>query len=185
MNSKGLFSFVLVFAFCFFLLAFLSFNAFSQSKLSDSFNTALMLEKSNFERSIIEQNTDFLIERTIELQALKKQVSSGQILAAINSSLTAYFQKINSSGSFSFFTAEFPFQKYSQILEIPAIPFHSFTDEFKVNAVKLEKNLYLVDAGYAGGLFGNRLVFALSNSKAEKQFFLIPFKYNIRKLVVS
>jgi len=183
MNSKAFYSFVLVLAFAFFLFSFLSNSAVLQKKLDDSLRISLALEKSSLERSMLEQNSDFLIEKTIESMALKKQLTSLEINLAVNSALLDYFQSLR---DFSFFEAEFPFlNNYSKLSTVAAVPLIALSDEFKVNVVKLGGHLFLVDVSYAGGFSGKKLVFAVFNSPDISQFFLIPFGYSVRKLVVS
>ena len=183
MNSKAFFTFILVIAFAFFLLFFLSASLAMQKNSGNALRLSLMLEKSSLERFVLEQNTDFLIEKTIESQALKKQLTSEQVKLAINSSLSNYFQ---SNDGFSFFETEFPFlNNYSKLSTANAVPLLALSDEFKVNVVRLEKHLFLVEASYAGSISGKKLVFGAFNSADINQFFLIPFGYSVRKLVVS
>ena len=183
MNSKAFFSFILVLAFIFFLLSFLSSSSYLQKKLDGSLRLSLELDKSSFERSMIEQNTDFLIEKTIENMVLKKKVTSLEIHSAVNSILLDYFQSVR---AFSFFEADFPFlNDYAKLSTAGAVPLIALSDEFKVNVVKLGERLFLVDLSYAGGSSGKMLVFAVFNSPDINQFFLFPFSYSVRKLVVS
>ena len=185
MNSRAFFSSLLSIAFAFFLLSFLAFSTASLLSLNTVLNASLELEKASMQRSIAEQNTDFLISRTIELQALEKQLSSHKLSAAIHSNLASYFARLESLEGFSFFQTEYYFPDYSRLSQSQAIPFFSFSDEFKVNVVRLGKHLSLVTASYSGGRSGKSLVFAKISPRTQELFFLVPFGYTVKKLVVS
>lgn len=186
MNANAFFSSILVFSFSFFLLSFLSSNTGLQNKLNSSIQSCLELEKSSFERSILEQETDIIVEKIIERQALARQLSSLEVSSAVNHSLTEYFKHSAARNNFLFFEKEFEFgNNYSKLSENPAIPFFALTDEFKANVVRLQEHLFLVEVSYAGGASGKKLVFALTGYGSQKQFFLVPFNYSVKKLVVS
>jgi len=184
MNSKAFFSSIFLVAFCAFLLRLSSLSAFGASALDSSLNSAIALELSSLERFSLEQNTDFLIGQTIEQQALKKQLSPVQIIQAVNSNLSAHYSSLSSRGTV-FRKTEFEFKDYLLLSGGNSIPFSHFNGEFSANSVRLSKGLYLVEVSYSGGLSGKTLAFSGLGPELQENYFLIPFNYTIRRLVVS
>ena len=182
MNSNAFFSFVLVFAFGFFLLSFNSQQLKTQSTLDSALNSALSLEISSFKRAVAENSTDFLVEKTIENKVFLHQDSSKEIVSAVNSALSEYYLSLKPEG-FSFLQKEYYFPNYSMLSEENSLPFFAFTNEFKANVVKY-RHLTLVEVFYTGGSFGKTLVFARI-FPTDSAYFLLPFNYAVRKLVVS
>ncbi len=92
MNSKGIFSFIIVIGFSALLLELISANSENNAKFRETKNSLIEAEKLNTQRTIIEENIDYLIKQKLEEQ-LKKTNSGKTIKAEINKTLLQYFQE--------------------------------------------------------------------------------------------
>lgn len=183
-NSKAFFSCILLVAFCAFTLRLSEASFFSASVLEPSLNSAIALELACLERFSLESNTDFVVKKTIEQQALKKQLSSEQVVNAVNANLSEYYHSLSSSG-LEFRSKDFELWDYLLFSDSNSSEFQGFAQEFKANSVKLSQGLYLVEVSYTGGFFGKRIVFARLSPSLQEGYFLIPFGYSTKMLVVS
>ncbi|MEW6294804.1 MAG: hypothetical protein AB1467_00730 [Candidatus Diapherotrites archaeon] len=169
LNSKGLFSFLLVIAFAFTYFALIEGQQEFEEKLWETKTGLLAAEKASFLRALLEENTDFLIEKTIKDEVKKKNINPLLLKEKINLNLSSFYSEIeeNYSGN--------PEIKFNYV---------SLNEKSNVLVVGMGKGVFLVDYGFHGGVLKDSMPSAQISFPEFESFFQIPVDYS-KKVIVG
>lgn len=161
-----------------------SFNSYS-GKVSNSVLYSMEVEKANYVRTEVEQNSDFLIEKTIE----RSNSSEGfSVKKEVENALYGYFSSVQSfydSPRVEFFFANSNPKNRNLLAFTNGKKFSkNFEDRFKT-IVFSEKDFKVVEVKYSGGIFKDKQLYALISSSYQKTIFLFPVGYSVKKVVVE
>lgn len=185
MNSKGFFSLLLLFAFVILLARVQEDINFQKQEILKAKAVMLQAEKANYLKTELEQNTDFIIEKTIERELKNGKSNPAELQARIVASLELFFKQMENEREGLTFYHSSSFLGFKKIGKGKKEKFSGFGDWFKTIIVNVKENAFLVEFEFTGGILKDNLVFAMLESKNQKQAFAIPTGYKIVKLVVK
>lgn len=191
MFFRGFISFILIVAF---LIAFIGVQnqaIESRKNLNNSIILAIEMEQNNKVRTILEENTDFIIDETLREQILSDNLEPELAKIAVSKKLTGFFEKIenefNEGQKILFFSAMLSPSQYSAVslAEKKKLIEADLLENSQVLIIPIGEHSVLTEYSFTGGLMKNTIVGAEISSKNSKQFFLIPIDYTSRVLVVK
>jgi len=170
LNSKGLFSFLLVAVFAFIYFALIEGQQEFAEKLDETKTELLAAEKANFYRTLLEENTDFLIEKTIRDEVSKKNINPVLLKEKINGNLNSFYAEIeeNYSGT--------PKIKFNSV---------SLNEKSNVLVVGMGEGVFLVDYSFHGGVLKDSVLSAQISFPKFESFFQIPIDYSKKVIAVQ
>ena len=189
LNQHAVLSFVLVLLFLAGCMILLGAVNSKHAKTEEAQAYAIEMEKANFFRMLLEENTDAVIENTIFEEINKKNSEPNSIRGRIAEELYEFFKEIEEkygeNPKISFFEANYFSKKYSSIHSVPKEPLKKKTlsECFKVIVFEEKKNVHFVEAYYTGCLGKDRIVFAVVEFPYSGISYVIPLDYS--KKVVS
>jgi hypothetical protein len=162
MNKKGLFCFLIVLCFASIETAQQQEALIEKKSFEETKALCLEIESLDLKRTMLEENTDFLIKQTLEEQVRNGNTDNEQIKQAVNEKIILFLEK--ASGN-----------KLEQ---------ESLDDNSKVLVINYE-NFYLAEYSYTGGILkNNKFSLKLGTENAEKEF-EIPIGYFLRTTVLK
>jgi len=180
---RGIYSFVLVFAFTASLLLVIFTAGIAREKLSESELAAARIEKISFQRFQLEENTDAIIEESIQFGILAGQRDGEALNKFISLNLELFY---SGKEKIEFFevnirdlTAHFtPIKK-------ELTPLKSLEQNCKTIVLNIKEHVFLVQFEFTGGLMKDKAVLGrIKEGNAEQYFLLLP-GYSIEKVIVA
>lgn len=191
MFFRGFISFILIVAF---LIAFIGVQTLaieSGENLGNSAILAIELEQNNKTRTILEENTDFIIEETLRGQIISDNLEPELVKFAVSKKLAGFFEKIesefNEGQKISFFSAMLSPSQYNAVslAEKKKLIEKDLLENSQVLIIPLGEHSVFAEYSFTGGLMKNNIAGAEISSGNSKQFFLIPIGYTSRIVVVK
>ena len=185
---RGIYSFVLVFVFIACLLFLIHGAGIVRGKLAEGSGIAMEIERTSFIRFMLEENTDAVIEETIEMEVKLGNREPGALNRKIAENLLAYFRGMEGEqqgAKVEFFEVNIVslskhFTPTGKLGELKGIEEYCST-----SVTSTGKNVFLVDFRFTGGLMKNTAVLGrISSGKAEQYFLLLP-GYSAERVVVA
>jgi hypothetical protein len=191
LNSKGLLNFLLVLLFVSLLFSFFSLDGFSQKKLGKNLQLLLEAEQASFFRTLLEENTDTLVEETIKFEVLKGNTAPRKLKKKIVQNLLTFFSKtekeFKENPEIVFFTARISSENYEEFSKTELTEKDIgllLKKNSKVNVIKL-KNAYLVEFVFTGGKNKKEVITARISFENMNSYFFIPAGFSKKVLVVG
>ena len=181
---RGFFSFLLVLGFLSVLLVLQGYSAMLYQASSLSLQVMLELEHASFQRTLLEQGTDFMVERGIQLESVKQNFNPELVNHAILSRLFAYYasQSESSPGSLVRFGEARGVLDYASLQSVHVQPFQSVHESFKTLVVPLGE-AYAVTFSNTGGLLNDTILVGFLETEYQESFFAIPVDFSMTVVV--
>ncbi len=183
---RGIYSFVLVFAFIFFGALLAGTGAEIGKSMSAGLETALEAERASFARFQLEENTDFVVRQIIESEILAGNTSGGLVNKRIAEGLERlYFEsgEKNSGIEIKFFESRVTSSGF-----IPGEmkkPLKGIEKYCKTVIVRVKENVFLARFEFTGGLMKNTAITGQISAGKARQFFRLLPGYSIEEVVVA
>ncbi|MDO8537368.1 MAG: hypothetical protein Q7S21_00625 [archaeon] len=191
MHSKALFSFVFIALFVLMQLELQTINAEKTKKLSNSVNQSIEAEKLNLIQSLIEENSDKIIEEKLQEALLLQQSDNEIIKLEANSELFAFFSELekqySSNPKIEFFFTEINSNNYETLFESlgEKLSLQKLNESSKVNVLNAYGKSIAAEYHFTGGMQKNKTIVGIISSENAKQLFVIPRDYTISKSVAG
>jgi hypothetical protein len=174
MNSNGLFCFFLVMLFT---SSFILLRAGGEREKN---TLAFEIEKTSFERAMLEQNTDFLIRKSIENEIAFGLLNPLEIKKNVCKKLFDFFKE--NEGENQGIKKSFYFQDKSRLIKN-----RLSLEELEMNSIAVvvaKKKIVFAEFYYTGGLLKNNFLTADIESQGIIQKFMVPPEYSVRTVGV-
>lgn len=169
MASRGLFCFVVVLLFIPLHLVMLSANSSIEAGMQDAGNALLEMERLNYIRTEIEENTDLLILQTLEAQVMAGKSKPDAVKEAVDEKLLWFFNEAEKNYSR---------ENVKFLVSGREIGIEGLGENTKVLVIK-EGNLVYAEFSYTGGMLKDNKLYAVIKGKRSRQVFEIPIGYTI------
>jgi len=191
LNSRGLFCFTLVLAFSagYFSLANSSEETFAELQKGKSL--AFEAEKSSLLKHSVEANLDFLIAKAIEEETKKGNLDAEKLNEKIAGKIFNYFNELEKQQGFEkieFFEGNYSKNNYEKILKgkrNKKLGLVFLLENSRVLVLNLEEKVYLVEFSFTGGIFKNKVGYAVISTPNTRDYFLLPVNYSHKTMVVK
>jgi len=180
---RGIYSFVLVFAFTASLLLVISTTGIAREKLSEGELVAARIEKISFQRFQLEENTDAIIEESIQTGILTGNRDGETLNIFISSSIEKFYSKQKEIEFFEVNTRDLTTHFTPRKKELT--PLVSLEQNCKTIVLNIKEQVYLVQFEFTGGLMRDKAVLGRIREGNAEQYFLILPGYSIEKVVVT
>jgi len=176
MNGNGFLCFLFVLLFASMQLGMQKGHA-GLGELNESMALAFEAEKANFLRTVLEENTDFIVASVLEKEALGCRAEPGEIKESVNAALLEFFENAE--------------EVHAGMLEFRAGNGEKLGIGFMQGnssvVVKRIKGICSISYSFHGGLMRNNRVEAEIGGKMFSQGFAIPAGYShiVRGVVVG
>ena len=191
MHSKALFSFVFIGLLVLMQLELQEINANKNKKIQETINQSIEAEKLNLMQTMIEENTDHIIEQKLEEALLLQQSNNEIINLETDTELFAFFssleEKFKEKPKIEFFFTKLNSNNYEKLLEIKGekLSLQKLKELSKVNVLNAYGKTIAAEYHFTGGIQKNQIVFAKISTNNAKQLFVIPINYTISKSVAG
>ncbi len=163
-NERGFLCFLIVLAFSSLWLS-LSRQDRALEELSDAMAIAIEAEKVNFVRSLLEENSDFIVRKVLEEEAASCKEPPNEIKEKINGVLLQYFEEVEKlPGEISI--------RFSQGKDV------GFMNRNSSLIVKNLKGICTIKYSFHGGIMRNEFIMADISGKRFSQEFVLPAGYS-------
>jgi type II secretory pathway pseudopilin PulG len=158
----------------------------SQNAFFDSFQGMIEAEQNNFVRSMLEESTDTVIEKTLEEALLSGETDPETINRQIAWNLAVFFRETESQNSnIEFYWVETTPESYNRIPLLETNSLDAATIEsFSKTIVIRNGSIAIGETVFVGGKNQNRAIVAHIHSPNHSDFFLLPIGYQARTEVV-
>lgn len=187
---KGIYSFVLVFIFSVCLLFLIHVSGAVREKLAEGSRIAMEIERASFLRFQLEENTDSIIEETIEREILAGNRNGKTLNEKISETLEAYFESIEHEtglgAKIEFFevnTGNLSKQFTPTTDKLKKIK--KLKEYCKTIVVNAGESVYIVHFYFTGGLLKNKAILGRIRTEKTEQYFLLLPGYSIGRTVVA
>ncbi len=187
---RGIYSFVLVFVFMASALMIAGAQGRIEKSLSEGTLTAMEIENASFARFELEENTDAIIEETIDSE-VKAGNHNGFILnKKIAGELQKYYDSIKEDPALgaraSFFEVKTSgLSKNFTPKTKPLKSLKSIEKNCKTIVVNLKEHVFLVRFEFTGGILRDKAILGRIKTRNSEQYFLLLPSYSIERLVVA
>lgn len=191
MHSKAMFSFVFIGLLVLMQLELHEINANKNKKIQESVNESIEAQKLNLLQTMIETNSDHIIEQKLQESLLLQQSNNEIIKIETNAELFAFFflleEKFKENPKIEFFYSELNSNNYEKLLEEQGekLSLQKLNELSKVNVLNAYGKTIAAEYHFTGGMQKNKTIFAVISSKTAKQLFVIPRDYTISKSVAA
>lgn len=173
MNSKAFFGFLIAISFTVIIIHAHLGQLERSHSLKQTKNLLLQAEKANFQRTIIEENTDYFIKQNLT-ELLSKTSNMEEIKQEMDKRLLGYFKKTEEIYGISFATE----QKQPVSLQ-------HLQETTKALVLDSEAGIAEAEYSFTGGENKNKKITAkITEGKAEQEF-MLPAGYTIKTTVVK
>ncbi len=162
----------------------------SQNRSQNAFSEALQGmtegEQNNFVRSMLEENTDTVIEKTLEQELLLGETDPAIVNRAVAEKLFRFFQETETANqNIHFYWVETTPESYDRILllETHSLGIEEIESMSKTIIIRKE-GLAIGETVFAGGENQNRAMVAHIRSPNHADFFLVPIRHSTTVEVV-
>lgn len=158
----------------------------SQNAFAEALQGMIEGEQNNFLRSMLEENTDNVIEKTLETELLLGETNPETVNRAIAENLFSFFQETeNANPNIRFYWVETTPESYDRILllETHALSAEEIASMSKTIVIRKE-SLAIGETVFAGGEQENKAIVAHIHSPNHADFFLVPLGHFTRVEVV-
>lgn len=189
MKSYGLFSFVIVLLFIQANFIILGMNTAQLKEYGEARGYLLQMENANFVRAVIEENFDYLIYRTMEMEIERRNSSPVLIKETLFNNIQKFFSEIGRKHnqaprievSLSQFNYGIP-KKMEMLKGLDSLGMSELKNNFNVLVVNVEEKIFLVEFNYTGGFLKNKILYAIISYPGYEQLFLVPVDYSSKLL---
>ena len=181
MKNLGILSFTLILLFLPTYFSAIEIHSMHLQKIQESQIIAIELEKAALQRKELEENTDFLIQITLQECLQKRELNPNKIKQEIIQELKQFFEKQEkihpSNPKIEFFEGKILEKNYYSIKKTSkALAFEKIISVFSVD---LGFGKSIVTAIFHGGIEKNKVVFAEIIFPYTKTLFVLPIEYTI------
>ena len=187
---RGVYSFVLVFAFIVCLLVLLQSSAAVRSELADGTITAMEIERASFLRFQLEENVDAIIEQTLDIEGLAGNLDDFTLNELICTKLQTYFLLAGAEkglgGEIGFFLVDThaldkQFTPSPGKLEpVFALKGYTKTVTYRVKGKTVKADFY-----FTGGVMKNKAIIARIRVGKTEQYMLVLPGYTVERGLLS
>lgn len=144
-------------------------------------------EQNNFERTMLEQNADRIVQNTLQKE-LQNKIPNPEIANRhIASNLMEFFtQTEKENNAVRFFVVRATPESYERILQLPREPvsLEKIQESMKTLIIK-QGSLVIGETVFTGGLAQNNVLVGIIDSPHQRDFFLIPLYHTTRVEMIS
>lgn len=177
-SSRGIFSFMLVLIFLIGYIGFFAQENYSNAKIGKAIVIAMELEKGNFLRTVLEENSDRIIEEELEKGLREKNIQARILEERIAGRLVNYFSEMREEYGVEFFVKE-----KGVLFEVrEELSVDGLKELFSVNVVNFGVGVF-GECEFHGGLLKNKVVVGEIRVGDSKSLFEIPIGYYISETV--
>jgi hypothetical protein len=170
MNKKGLFCFLIVLGFAGILACLSSSESRESLEFGKTKNICFEIEKLDLERTILEENIDFLILETMRAELEKGNKNPEQIKEKISENLLVFFKQAEKEALGKNLAIIF-FQKNGPVSK------DFLKQNSKIFLVAYE-NLVVAEYNFTGGIFKDNFLKAKIESENAEKLFELPLGYS-------
>ncbi|MBU0636069.1 hypothetical protein KKE06_03515 [Candidatus Micrarchaeota archaeon] len=159
----------------------------NQYSFQETIQSMIEGEQNNFERTSLEENTDHIIESTLQEQLAIEELNPLIVNQAISQNLFAFFQDIeNENQNIQFYWVQVTPESYDRILLVEPNPLtaEKIMELTKTLIVKTG-NIVTGETVFTGGLRQNQAIIAHISSPNHQEFFLIPIQHSTIVQVIA
>ncbi len=159
-----------------------------QHQIADAaLEQAIEAEQANFERALLEQNSDRIVEKTLETELQKGELDPTKINEAIARNLMNFFEKTELElEGIRFYWVETTPESYNRILELEPHELDEGKIEEITKTIVVKKGPLVVgETVFTGGTNQNQAIVARIENPEWKDFFLVPIGYSICVEVIA
>ena len=187
---RGVYSFVLVFVFMVCALLIASTQGRARESLSSGTLTAMEIEKASFKRFELEENTDALIEETIDSAIMTGNHDGFIVNKKIASALLHYYREMEGKKGLGMETRFFEIKTKCLSKNFTPTTCNlkalKAVDKYcKTIVVNLKEHVFLVRFEFTGGILKDNAVLGRIKTPNSEQYFLLLPGYSLERVVVA